>query len=213
MAPSPTAARIDAFPDPQHGPVADLFAYPPGRPSVRPVPTDLLLGIASGLAVVEELWRPHAHHGPDRRPVRLVATEAYEAWVIGWTTDQQVTPHDHGSSAGALAVVEGELEEVTTGPQGGRRRLGPGSVHPLAIGLVHDIVAPGPAPATSIHVYSPPLRTMGYYDGAGRLARTELVADEPAVVDARVAARALHPAALPAGPAARSRPSHLEVVP
>jgi quercetin dioxygenase-like cupin family protein len=164
--------------------LADLpdLALPPG----------LLADIAAGLAAVPGLWRPHAHHGPERRPVRLLATPSYEAWVIGWTADQRVSVHDHGPSAGAVVVVEGTLDEVTVGTGGRRRALAAGSVTRLPVGIVHDIVAPGPAPATSIHVYSPPLRAMGFYEeGSGRLARVEPVAPVPAVHDAVSLVRAL----------------------
>jgi hypothetical protein len=44
---------------------------------------------------------------------------------------------------------------------------------------VHDLRNPGPAPATSIHVYAPPLASMTYYghdaDGTLRPGRTERV--------------------------------------
>src|SRR5207244_1568765 len=51
-------------------------------------------------------------------------------------------------------------------------------------------------PATSIHVYSPPLIAMGYYDEDGAQAfHLEHVDDEhPAVIGGRATARALHPA-------------------
>ena len=59
---------------------------------------------------------------------------------------------------------------------------------------MHDVVAPGPEPATSIHVYSPPLTSMTFYDGPGGAAvRSSIVSPEPAVLDAAEVARALHP--------------------
>jgi Cysteine dioxygenase type I len=42
----------------------------------------------------------------------LLATDRYEAWVIGWMPGQRVELHDHCSSAGALAVVDGRLIEL-----------------------------------------------------------------------------------------------------
>src|SRR5579871_2269404 len=75
--------------------------------------------IAAGLAAAEPLWRAVVRHDPaGRRPVRLLATDRYEAWVIGWKPGQGVDLHDHGPSAGALAVVEGELTELV--PRRGR---------------------------------------------------------------------------------------------
>jgi hypothetical protein len=79
--------------------------------------------------------------------------------------------------AGTLVVAEGELVEVI--PLGAHnaveRTLEPGRPRHVAVGTVHDVVDRGPAPATSIHVYSPPLTTMTYYD-ATSLAPVERVA-------------------------------------
>jgi predicted metal-dependent enzyme (double-stranded beta helix superfamily) len=123
--------------------------------------------IAHGVARAQAWWRQHAHHDPGgRRPVRLLATEAYEVWVIGWTAGQGVELHDHGDSAGVLLVVEGELAELALLGDGTLRRtaLRPGSVKELPVGLVHDIVATTAANTTSIHVYSPPLSSMRRWD-------------------------------------------------
>jgi hypothetical protein len=63
----------------------------------------------------------------------LIASERYEVWVIGWTTGQNVRMHDHGSSAGAFVVTEGELTEVLPIEDGGgavERTLGTGRPAP-----------------------------------------------------------------------------------
>ncbi|MGE3619158.1 MAG: cysteine dioxygenase family protein [Acidimicrobiia bacterium] len=172
---------------------------PPGPPAPEPTPLDaaLLADISCGLAAAEELWRPHAHHCEGaRRPVRLVAADRWEAWVIGWTTGQRVELHDHGRSAAAVTVVEGELVDARLRPPHVVHvNLGTGSTTWIRPGAVHDIVAPGPEPATSIHVYSPPLRTMAFYDLTGDVLRTEPVVEEAPVSDLRRASRALHPSA------------------
>lgn len=163
-----------------------------------PLPPGVLADIASGIARAQAWWRQHAHHDPDgRRPTRLLATDAYEVWVIGWTAGQGVELHDHGDSAGALVVVEGELAElaldVTTGAVR-RTALRPGPVHELPVGLVHDVVATTAANTTSIHVYSPPLTTMRRWDPV-TLAPDDpepVTADEPVLAGA-AAARAVHP--------------------
>jgi predicted metal-dependent enzyme (double-stranded beta helix superfamily) len=132
-----------------------------------PLASNALADIATGIARAQTWWRQHAHHDPGgRRPVRLLATDAYEVWVIGWTAGQGVELHDHGASAGALLVVEGELAELALLPDGTLRRtaLRPGSVKELPVGLVHDVVATTAANTTSIHVYSPPLTTMRRWD-------------------------------------------------
>ncbi len=149
-----------------------------------PIPLDLLTDIGRGLARAPSLWRDHAHHRTgDRRPVRLLATEHYEAWVIGWTTGQGVELHDHGEAMGALTVVEGNLDElVLHGGRLRRRTLAQGTTVALPVGLVHDVVAPGPGPATSVHVYAPPLRQMTFYGRDGQPLRAVDVAPEVPVL-------------------------------
>jgi predicted metal-dependent enzyme (double-stranded beta helix superfamily) len=174
----------------------------PDVPSVaaaEPLPATVLADIVGGLAAATELWRPVACHDPGgRRPVRLLATDGYEVWVIGWTTGQCVRPHDHGRAAGALLVVEGELVEAV--PQlGGRaveRVLEVGPVRHLPVGTVHDVVNRAPEPATSLHVYSPPLSAMTYYDPATLVpVETEVVAPMAPVLGPSAGSYLLHPAA------------------
>jgi quercetin dioxygenase-like cupin family protein len=167
----------------------------PAEGPERPLEAALLQDIAEGIAAADDLWREHVRHDDEeRRPVRLIASDRWEAWVIGWTPGQHVEMHDHGHSAGFLVVTEGDLVEVTTrhGHQV-HTTLSTGTVAHLPLGVVHDVVANGPDPATSIHVYSPPLETMRFYDDHQRAVRTEAVDDDQPVVDLRTAAQALHP--------------------
>ena len=83
-----------------------------------------------------------------------------------------VADHD---PAGVRQVDDG-AQRVTT--------LRRGTVHRVSSGSVHDIANPGPARATSIHVYSPPLRTMAFYDRDGTRLRQEEGAVEPVLWDA-----------------------------
>lgn len=117
--------------------------------------------------------------------------------MIGWTTDQSTRLHDHGGSTGALVVTAGELSEVLPHDGGLRERaLATGEVRTFPIGSVHDVVNRGPRPATSIHVYSPPLTEMTYYDPATLLpTETVDVTHEDPLVTSRAGARLLHPAA------------------
>jgi hypothetical protein len=48
-----------------------------------------------------------------------------------------------------------------------RREVPPGRPIPVASHAVHDVVNAGTCHATSIHVYSPPLRSMTFYDPVG----------------------------------------------
>jgi predicted metal-dependent enzyme (double-stranded beta helix superfamily) len=172
---------------------SDLATPPVARSA--PLSIELLADIAAGLADTEDLWRSHAHHDPERRrPVRLVVCDLWEAWVVGWTPGQHVDVHDHGDSAGVVVVVEGDLVEVLPArPHRLLRTLPTGTVVDLPVGVVHDVVGLGPGPSTSIHVYSPPLGAMTYYDDDGRPVRVEETDDEPAITDLRSVSRALHP--------------------
>jgi predicted metal-dependent enzyme (double-stranded beta helix superfamily) len=141
------------------------------------LPARTCLQLARLVAGAPWLWDEHVRHDPDARTaIRLLAGEQYEAWVIAWASGQSVELHDHGDALGALVVTQGELVEVT-GRRHPRRRVMPaGAARVMAPGHVHDVLNAGPAPATSIHVYSPPLRTMTFYDPVdGHPARTEHV--------------------------------------
>lgn len=159
-----------------------------------PLPADTLMAIASGIASASELWAAHVVHDPhDRHPVRLLATEAYEVWVIGWTQGQGVDMHDHGGSAGVLVVTEGTLHERR--PDGVDTALSAGDAAELPTDVVHEVSNVDATPATSIHVYSPPLLAMGYYDSDGdRVLQLQHVAAEPVALGPGASARALHPA-------------------
>jgi len=166
-------------------------------PAADPLPDHVLADIAAGIATATPLWEGLARHDPDgRKPVRLIATDRYEVWVIGWTTGQNVRMHDHGDSAGAVVVTAGRLTEVLPDGHGGRveRTLAAGRLRHLAVGMVHDVVNRDLEPATSIHVYSPPLTHMTYYDDACTPVEAEAVPAERPMLGPATAARALHPA-------------------
>jgi predicted metal-dependent enzyme (double-stranded beta helix superfamily) len=172
----------------------------PVRPgaSAPTLELDALVAIAQGLARAEDLWRPHVSHDPlSRTSVRLIATEAYEVWLLGWTAGQRVELHDHGGANAAFAVLEGVLDEIVLGFAGTTtKRLGAGAVGTVPAGVVHDVVNTDPIVATSLHVYSDPLRTMTYYDPSGKPSHTEIVERAPALLTGARQGRALHPARL-----------------
>ena len=120
--------------------------------------------------------------------VRLSANVRYDAWLIGWHAHQGVDLHDHGGSAGALYVVEGELLETSgrldvEGRAATKRRSPPAPPSPSVEDHVHWVVNPTPRVTTSIHVYSPPLTTMDFYetesDSTFHRLRTELADHRP----------------------------------
>lgn len=166
---------------------------PDEPPTLEPLPTLLLLDIAVGLAEVPGLWRDHLGDGSAHRAVRLLATESYEAWVVSWADDGLVDVHDHGSSSGAVVVVSGALT-LLDGRGRKRRTLAPGSAVHLPVGTPHDFVAVGSEPSASVHVFSPPLSSLGAYDATGARVGDEPVCPPAAVHDAAsyVRARELH---------------------
>lgn len=141
---------------------------PPGGPGAGPVPLTVpLVEIAAGLAAARGLWRGAARHDPDRRHfTQLLATGEYDAWVIGWWPGQGVALHDHGGSSGAVVVVEGHLRETTAGAGAAPRTrdVGVGESFTFGPGHLHAVANLADVPATSIHVYAPPLRSMTFYD-------------------------------------------------
>jgi uncharacterized RmlC-like cupin family protein len=172
---------------------------PPLR--MPPLDADLLLAIAQGLGRATGLWEGRLRHdGPGRHAVRLLAQEAYEVWVIAWPAGHRTTAHDHGGSAAAIAVVEGELVEIRTGPHGAERHpLPAGAAIAVPADAVHDVRNETTGPTTSVHVYSPPLSTMTFYDVNGSADAVLLVEEEPPIVDARQLALAVHPTAAARG--------------
>ena len=163
----------------------------------QPLPTDVLVDIAAGLATARPLWEPALDVAPDRRGhVRILATDAYEAWLITWPVGHGVDLHDHGGSTGVIAVAEGSLVEIDALGDGSftTTRVDAGNTHVVPPERVHDVINTGTAPAISIHVYSPPLTSMTFYDpdGVGEV-RTQVVFPEDPALAPSVAAQALHP--------------------
>ena len=173
------------------------LALPTGRPRRSPIGIDGLADIVAGLARVRGMWRFEDGTLPvGRDGRRLLATEAYEAWLLAWSPGSSVEPHDHGDSDGAFVVCSGELAEVRwAGSRQHTRRLGAGDCAAIPASVVHDVVAVGSGTAFSIHAYSPPLREMRFYDAqATTVVAVRPVVEEPTLLSARAVAAALHPA-------------------
>jgi Cysteine dioxygenase type I len=127
--------------------------------------SDRLAAMVAAYAATPRLWRAAVRHDTSRRwYVRLAWSTEHEVWLLGWTAGQAVDLHDHGESAGSFVVTEGALCEEHVAGAGVRRvRYEQGAVCSFAAGHVHTVWDPGPGPATSIHAYSPPLRSMAFY--------------------------------------------------
>ncbi len=124
------------------------------------------------LAADPTFWREQVRHHPTERwHTRLHWSPFVEVYLLGWTAEQDTRMHDHGGSVGAFAVADGELFEersragaVTTD----RRRHRAGDVVAFDARHVHNLGNLGPAVATSIHAYSPPLPFMRFYEPDAR---------------------------------------------
>lgn len=123
------------------------------------------------------------HADPQQRwHVRLHADERADVWLISWTTEQGTELHDHGDSSGAFTVVVGELTESCWTPDGLTDVSRPrGETVVFDQRYVHDVRNHAEQTAVSVHVYSPPLTLMHYYevrDGA-LVCRDSLWTDDP----------------------------------
>lgn len=94
----------------------------------------------------------------------------YEAWLIAWPPGGRVRYHDHGPSSGSVLVLEGALLELTPRLRGDdqlrleRYRYAAGSLLEFDPGHVHDLLNEGGGLSVSLHVYSPRLECMTYFD-------------------------------------------------
>src|SRR5215471_711710 len=105
-----------------------------------------------------------------RHPILL--WEDWEVMLIAWESGQVTPIHDHRGVIGGMAILSGTLLEERfetpenrpalydsrTRPEGDLCDIGPTVLHRLA---------PTSARAVSLHIYRPPLRTMGIWDAQG----------------------------------------------
>jgi hypothetical protein len=130
---------------------------------------------------------PFIRYDLDRRWHRRIYRDPrVDVWLISWMPSQGTQLHDHGGSAGAFTVVRGQLtESVIARPVRAAvlrdRTLTAGRSVGFEARYVHDVRNLAWAVALSVHAYSPPLESMGYYDiedGALRKLAT-VITDDP----------------------------------
>jgi hypothetical protein len=142
-------------------------AVPAESPSVVPGREELQ-AMAEGLATIARGW-PGMTGASGRRWELLAASDTFEAWVIGWPPGGTLELHDHGDSAGAVVVVDGELVETLVAHQVDgsvtttSRRMVTGTSWSMGRHHVHDVVNDGSTPAVSVHIYAPRLTSMTHY--------------------------------------------------
>jgi predicted metal-dependent enzyme (double-stranded beta helix superfamily) len=120
-----------------------------------------------------------ADHPSDRRWYsHLHAEEAYDVMLLGWNFDQSTDFHNHGGSSGAVHVVRGALVEERLGEDAKvtSRTVNAGRATAFGPEAIHNVYNAGGGVSLSIHVYSPPLTTMTYFDAVnGEVVQRETV--------------------------------------
>jgi hypothetical protein len=126
-----------------------------------------LLRIVTGFAGRPHEWVDLVEHDPrQRRYHELERDDHISVWLICWSDEQDTGFHDHDLSAGAVAVVAGQVREerLTLGGPPRTRIVTAGEHFTFSAADIHRVShAPGD-PAVTIHAYSPPLWRMGAYE-------------------------------------------------
>jgi cysteine dioxygenase len=105
-----------------------------------------------------------------RHPILLF--DSWEIMLIAWQSGQITPIHDHRGCMGGMVVLSGTLaeERFTTpnlGPELVDHRARPeGDVSEIGPTALHRLL-PRSSRAVSLHIYRPPLRTMGIWDERG----------------------------------------------
>jgi cysteine dioxygenase len=112
-------------------------------------------------------FSPHQYM---RHPILL--WEDWEVMLIAWESGQVTPIHDHRGVMGSMAVLSGGLAEERFTTAENRPRLADDRVRPegdlseIGPTVLHRL-APSTPRAVSLHIYRPPLRTMGIWDAGG----------------------------------------------
>jgi hypothetical protein len=170
-----------------------LLPSPAHSPSDATVRRTGAAGLTAALAAAAPRWLDLVEYRPDSRWTHLLAPETAasaldpdlhadlagaQVWLLSWLPEQGTPLHDHGTSAGAFAVVQGTLTESVfaagrSGVSESTSELTAGRVRHFGPHYVHQVTNIQTEPAISVHVYTPGLSWMNTYriDGAA-LVRT-----------------------------------------
>jgi mannose-6-phosphate isomerase-like protein (cupin superfamily) len=155
--------------------------------AVEPLSVEALEDIADGLAKIQRSVLPVSARIDEPRSLRLIATAAYDVWLVTWPPGSSMEAHHHGDSVGVMRVVSGRLVE-----QVGREVRSVSRDRSVVTDphCTHRLWNPWTDECTTVHVYSPPLVTMTYWStlvarslhpsGAAIKPRLRPVSDRPA---------------------------------
>lgn len=96
----------------------------------------------------------------------------WEVMLIAWEAGQVTPIHDHRGVLGGMAILSGSLEEERFAtpllvPELADCRVRPeGDLSDTGPTVLHRLTTKSPR-AVSLHIYRPPLRTMGIWDAGG----------------------------------------------
>jgi len=127
-----------------------------------------LLALAEELAARPDLWSAFVRHDRKSRVyTRIHRDPVLDAWLICWSGTQDTGLHDHDVSSGAVRIVAGELAEdrlVFGAPGLVTSTHAANQAFCFDSSRIHDVRNGGSAESVSLHLYSPPLERMGYYE-------------------------------------------------
>ena len=168
---------------PSTAPTRPRSSLPDDLPAGRDLVRLELRELARAIAGDEATWTQYVRHEAHARHfVQLHRDPQVDVWLICWTNQQETGLHDHDVSSGAVHVCRGDLvEDRLEHRDDALLRVSidrpEGSTFDFDASHVHCVRHPEDSrPAVSIHVYSPALWRMGYYDvGADGLLRRKSV--------------------------------------
>ncbi len=136
------------------GPEADRAAL-----ATTPLDTEVLDDIAAGLAAVAEATGTVASW--EVRTTLLLATSAYDAYLMEWGPAAMSDTHDHDGSVGVVHVVSGTLLESSQPLESPLpapvRRLGRGDATQIPATQFHRLFNRSTGTAVTVNVFSPPI--------------------------------------------------------
>jgi Cysteine dioxygenase type I len=112
--------------------------------------------------------------GSDGRRHRLIEShDDWNAFLIGWAPGIHRGLHDHGESAGLYHVLQGVLFDARPPDVHNLKAVWAGGSGYIPPGVQHDVWSPSGLWSWGVHIYSPPLVVMNFYDERGAFIRSE----------------------------------------